>query len=97
MYGLSPFKCNFVGSQVKNSKSIVLQSKLFDCIDSIIIELVLSQTQFLKPTVHLQHLGIVNSALLTYTFVVRTVEVQRTKSAVVPVENACYTNNSVDI
>ena len=73
MQGLSSLEGYLVSVEVKNPQPIILKGKLLDGIDGVTIELVFPDTEFLQPSIDLQHLSVVDRTLLPYTFVVRAI------------------------
>ena len=97
MKGLCPLKSNFVSCKIKNPQSIVFKRQLLDCINSIAVKLVFSETQFFETSIDLKHFGIVNGAFLSDALIIRTVKIEGSERAVIPVENTGYANDSIDI
>ena len=75
--GLCASEGDFVGRQVEDSQSIVLEAELFDGVYGIAVQLIFSEGQFLQSSVDLQHLCEMDSALLSDALVFRCIEGQR--------------------
>lgn len=76
MDGLGSLEGNLVGAEVDYSDSVIFEAKLLDGVNGIAVELILAQTEFLKSTVDLQHLRIMNRALLPDTLVLGCIQVE---------------------
>lgn len=94
---LSPLERNFISSQVQYSKPIVFKGQLFDGVDGIAVEQIFAETEFLQSAVDLQHLGIVDGALLADALVVGGVQVECAQGTVVPVEHTGHADDAVDV
>ena len=74
MDSFCPLKCDFIGSQVQHTQSIILQAELLDSINGVAVELILPERQFFEATINLKHFGKVDGALLPDAFVLRGIQ-----------------------
>ena len=85
MDGLIPLKRNLVGSEVEHPETVIFKRELLNSIDGVTVEQILPETQLLQSAVHLQHLSVVDRALLSDALVVGGVQVKGPQRTVVPV------------